>query len=162
MEFAYIEKMLVLTATIEINAPAERCFDLTRSVDVHVASSGLIDGQAIAGRMSGLSELGDETTWSARFFGIRFHLVCEITELIRPESFADVMKKGLFHRFAHRYTFLAETPGRTRLTDELTFESPCGVAGRWFDQWVIGPRFQKLLHHRLEYLKRVAEQDNAS
>ena len=46
-----------------IKAPAERCFDLARSIDLHMASTSGTGEQAIAGITSGLIGLGQEVTW---------------------------------------------------------------------------------------------------
>ena len=70
--------MITLYTQTIINAPRERCFDLARSVDVHTLTARSIDGKAVAGRVSGLAEQGEWTTWSARFFGVRFRLTTQI------------------------------------------------------------------------------------
>jgi hypothetical protein len=53
-----------------INAPVEICFDTARSIDVHMASTAHTGERAIAGRTSGLIELGETVTWRARHFGV--------------------------------------------------------------------------------------------
>ena len=76
--------MIELFANVVVDAPIQRCFDITRSIDVHQDSSILIRGRAVAGKVGGLSDLGDETTWSARFFGMRFRVRTKVTEMEVP------------------------------------------------------------------------------
>jgi ligand-binding SRPBCC domain-containing protein len=152
--------MIKLCAEIEIQAGAERCFDLARSVDLHVASSTLIKGRAVAGRTSGLAELHDKTTWSARFFGLRFQLTTEIVELRRPEAFSDVLCDGLFRHFGHLYTFRRIAPAVTMMRDDFSFESPGGPAGRALDSYLLRRHMHAQLDYRARYIKRVAESDD--
>lgn len=152
--------MINLCAEIEIKAPAGRCFDLARSVDLHAESSALIKGRAVAGRMSGLAELHDKTTWSARFFGLRFQLTTEIVELTRPEAFSDVLCDGLFRHFGHLYTFRRIAPAVTMMRDDFSFESPGGPAGRVFDSYILRRHMSAQLDYRARYIKRVAESDD--
>ena len=86
-----------------IDAPIQRCFDLSRSVDVHKYSLSHTGEEAIAGVTSGLMELGDEVTWKARHLGIVQTLSSRITEYDRPYSFRDSMVpgSGAFSRFDH-------------------------------------------------------------
>jgi|SRR5581483_8849107 len=77
-----------------INAPIEKVFDLARSIDLHMESTKHTGEQAIAGKTSGLIELGETVTWSARHFGIRQSLASKITEFDRPNFFVDEMVKA--------------------------------------------------------------------
>ena len=52
-----------IEVTTLVAAPPKRCFDLARSVDVHVRTVGQSGERAIGGRTSGLLELGEEVTW---------------------------------------------------------------------------------------------------
>lgn len=44
-------------------------FDLSRSIDLHQISTKQTQERVIAGRMSGLIELGESVTWRAKHFG---------------------------------------------------------------------------------------------
>ncbi len=50
--------MPLIELSTGIRAPIERVFDLARSIDAHVASTGQTRERAVAGRTSGLIELG--------------------------------------------------------------------------------------------------------
>src|ERR1051325_6618310 len=67
-----------------IRAPIELCFDLSRSVDVHMASTGHTGERAVAGVTSGMMNLDDEGTWGARHFGVRNRLQCGISNKKGP------------------------------------------------------------------------------
>jgi len=54
--------MSIIRVEIDINAPADVCFDMARSVDAHVESARTTGERAIGGVTSGLLKLGDEVT----------------------------------------------------------------------------------------------------
>lgn len=151
--------MIELSIETEVLAPRERCFDLARSVDLHAASSRIIAGKAVAHRVSGLSELGDKTTWSARFFGARFRLTTEITHFDRPHSFSDVLSAGLFRHFGHVYTFKSCGDERTLMIDDFRFESPFGVLGAIFDALVLRRKMRAVALSRAQFIKQIAESE---
>ncbi len=98
-----------LSIDVEIDAPIERCFDLIRSVDVHLDTGRVIQATVIDGRKTGLSELGDSTTWTANFFGARFKMTTVIKSMDYPKYCSDEMVKSLFNSFTHSYTLKEKT-----------------------------------------------------
>src|SRR5438552_16141677 len=88
-----------------VNAPPDRCFDLARSVDLHVRSAARTGETAIAGTRSGLLELGDHVTWRAKHFGISQNLTSQVTLFERPGHFRDSQVTGAFARFNHDHLF---------------------------------------------------------
>ena len=62
--------MPILRLTTHIAAPIDRCFDLSRSIDLHMASTAHTEERAIAGVTTGLIGPGGEVTWRARHFGV--------------------------------------------------------------------------------------------
>ena len=151
--------MITLCTETMILAPPERCFDLARSVDLHAAGAGAIRGRAAAGRTSGLSTLGDQTTWSAHFFGLPFSLTTQIATFDRPRGFSDVQSAGLFRHFGHVYTFRPDGPTRTVMADELSFQSPFGFAGAALDAFVLRRRMRAVMESRAFSIKRAAESE---
>ena len=151
--------MIRLHTQILIRAPASRCFDLARSVGLHQDAAGPIDGRAIAGRVSGLSGLGDCTTWSARFFGLRFSLSTRITEFEPPHRFSDVLCQGLFAHFGHDYAFREHGLGQTLMTDDFFFQSPLGLLGAAFDTIMLKRKMREVAQWRARCIRRVAESD---
>ena len=107
----------------EIGAPPERCFDLSRSIDLHVKSMAASGERAVAGVTSGLIGLGQEVSWEARHFGRTWHMTSRITEFDRPRWFVDEMVRGPFSRFHHEHCFEPSGEG-TLMTDLVEFEMP--------------------------------------
>ncbi len=85
--------MVELTELTLINAPIERCFDLARSVEVHLAGNVHWGESAVAaaGVTSGLVGLGESVTWRAKHFGVWHTLTSKITAMTRPIHFQDAM-----------------------------------------------------------------------
>ena len=149
--------MITLRTETAIQAPPERCFDLARSVDLHAAGAAGIAGLARKGRTSGFSGPGDRTTWTARFFGLRFALTTEITSFDRPHGFADTQCAGPFAHFGHVYRFQARDDGQIVMTDTFSFQSPFGPLGAFFDRVLLRDRMQAVMEARAQTIKREAE-----
>ena len=98
---------MIIELSTHINAPLERCFDLARSIDLHIISTKQTGEQAIAGRTSGLIELGETVTWRAKHFGVWQTLTSKITHFDHPNSFTDEMVEGAFKSFRHEHLFYA-------------------------------------------------------
>ena len=143
-----------------VRAPVERCFDLARSVDLHVDSSVQIGARAIGGRRAGLSEEGDATVWSARFFGLRFPMTTRIEDFSHPVRFGDRMTRGLLRQFAHIYRFQPLPDGNCAMSDELTVQAPFGLLGRLVEHCYLIRRMRHLAQSRLQHIQAVAESDD--
>ena len=136
-----------------VRARISLCFDLARSVDVHIATAESIGAKAIGGRQHGLSEPGDSTSWSAVFFGCRFGITTGITQLVWPWEFRDEMTHGPFKYFGHHYTFRAVSESITECHDDFFFES----AFPFVDRFVLKTVLQKALYSRARKLAEYAE-----
>lgn len=142
----------------EINAPAEHCFDLSRSIDLHQQTTARTRERAIAGRTSGLIELGETVTWRAKHFGVWQKLTSKITTFDYPHSFTDEMTRGAFKRLHHTHRFIAE--GRkTIMHDEFIFETPAGFLGRLADIIIFKTYLKNFLVERNCMIKACAESD---
>lgn len=145
-----------------IRAPVELCFDLARSIDVHVAAAGESNERAIAGVTSGMMEPGDTVTWEAKHFGIRQRLTSKLTAFDRPSLFIDEMQRGAFHHWRHVHRFEPrEGGGSTLMLDEVDFASPFGILGLLVDALVLKNYMTRFLVRHNEYLKRIAESQPA-
>lgn len=91
--------MPVIRLETIIHAPLQVCFDVSRSIDLHMESTAETGERAIAGVTSGLIGLGEFVTWEAVHFGIRQRLTAKITEFEEPRLFVDEMVSGAFKRF---------------------------------------------------------------
>jgi ligand-binding SRPBCC domain-containing protein len=139
-----------------IAAAQEVCFDLERDVDVHQASTSGSGERAVGGVTHGLLALGDQVTWEARHFGVRFHMTSKITAFERPVGFTDEMQSGPFARWRHTHRFLAQN-GATLMVDDVEFASPLGPLGAVVDALVLRRYMQDLLRERNAHIKAVAE-----
>ena len=140
----------------EIAAPVEACFDLSRDIDFHSRSMAGTGERAVAGRTSGLIELGESVTWEARHLGVRQRLTSQITAFDRPAHFRDEMTRGAFRSFAHDHRFETRD-GWTVMTDEVEFRSPFGPLGWLVDRLFLTGYLRRLLAGRAEAIKREAE-----
>ena len=148
--------MPTITITTLIHAPRERCFDAARDLDLHVSSMAGSGERAVAGRTSGLIELGEQVTWEARHFGIRQRFTSVITDFDRPRHFQDSMRKGAFRSFVHDHYFEPASEG-TVMKDVLTFRSPLGLLGRIVDEVLMTAYLRRLLTKRNDALKSAVE-----
>ena len=144
-----------------IKAPAELCFDLSRSVDVHMASTGGSGERAIAGVTSGMMNLGDTVTWEAVHFGVRQRLTSRITAFDRPRLFVDEMQRGAFKRWRHTHLF-KPSDGGTLMVDAVDYVSPLGPLGNLADVLFLKSYMTRLLEARNGYIRKLAEARSAS
>ena len=151
--------MPVITIITSIHAPQERCYDLSRSIDLHKASMDHTGERAIAGRTSGLICQGETVTWSAVHFGIRQELEVRITEMRRPDYFRDEMLRGAFRSFRHEHIF-THTDGVTEMKDVFDFESPMGPLGWLANVLFLSTYMKRLLTQRNGVIKQYAESDS--
>ena len=148
--------MPTIVTRLFIQASAGTCFDLARSIDIHMASTAHTHEKAVGGRTSGLIELGENVTWEAVHFGVRQRLTAGITAFERPHRFVDEMVSGAFKRFWHEHRF-EESAGGTWMTDTFDYTSPLGPLGRLADRLFLRAYMENLLTRRNEYIKHCAE-----
>ena len=139
-----------------IRAAPELCFDLARSVDVHMASTNHTGERAVSGVTSGMMKLNDEVTWEAKHFYVRQRLTSRITAMERPRMFVDEMQRGAFKRWHHLHTFEPRNGG-TLMLDEVDYQSPLGILGLIADRLFLKRYMTRLLLVRNAHIKRVAE-----
>jgi ligand-binding SRPBCC domain-containing protein len=149
----------VLRLTTTIAAPAQRCFDLARSVDLHTRSTAATDEHIVGGVRRGLMGAGDQVTWRARHFGVWQELTSRITIFDPPRRFRDSMVRGAFARFDHDHVFTAIAEDCTEMLDVFDFDSPLGPLGRIADALVLTRYMRRFLARRNEVLRQVAESD---
>jgi ligand-binding SRPBCC domain-containing protein len=148
----------VIEFSTDIHAPIERVFDLSRSVDLHMASTAHTRERAIAGVTSGLMTLGQEVTWRAKHFGSWQHLTSRITSFERPVYFRDSQVRGIFRRLDHDHFFTARGDV-TLMRDVFAFESPLGILGRVANRLFLIRYMTQLLATRNTLIKTAAETD---
>jgi len=145
----------------DIRASPEQCFDLSRDLDLHLQSMAHTSERAVAGRTTGLIEMGERVTWRGRHFGFVHEHTSQITAFDRPKHFRDEMVRGRFERFVHDHYFEPTTYG-TRMRDVLRFASPLGVLGRVVDAVILTRYLARLLQKRHAIVQQVAESGGQS
>jgi ligand-binding SRPBCC domain-containing protein len=150
--------MPVICLTTMIQAPVDRCFDLSRSIDLHVLSAKQTNESAIAGITSGLIELNEEVTWRARHFGIVQKLTTRITAFRSPFFFEDTMVSGAFKKIIHKHTF-EQQGSYTVMKDEFLFKAPFGLLGKVISRIILIPYMKHFLIQRNQTIKKIAESD---
>lgn len=148
--------MPIILLTTEINAPIQRVFDLSRSIDLHMITTEKTNEKAVEGRMTGLVEEGDTVTWEATHFWKRQRLGSRITKVTRPHYFSDEQIFGAFKRFHHDHIF-EEKNGKTMMTDKFDYTAPFGILGRMANFLFLKSYMQGFLTQRNQLIKEFAE-----
>ncbi len=151
--------MVVIEEITRIHAPIERCFDLARSVEVHLLGNIHFGESAVAtgGRTRGLIGEGESVTWRARHFWFWHELTSRITRFERPNYFRDVMTRGIFRSMAHDHDFRRLPGGETEMRDAFAFAAPLPLVGRAAEIAFLGRYMRRLLRERNAVIRRVAE-----
>ena len=147
--------MPVLRIVTDMQAPVDICFDLSRSIDLHLESMITSKERAVAGVTSGLISGGQEVTWEARHLGRLWRMTSRITEFEPPHMFVDEMVKGPFGAFRHEHRFEAHGGG-TRMTDVVRFRMGWGLLGRLVDPFAAA-YLRRLMVLRNTAISREAE-----
>ena len=148
--------MIHLALETFIAVPPDRCFDLSRNIDLHIASTNWTGEKAIAGVTSGLIGPGQDVTWEGRHFGFKLHHTSRITKYDRPRHFQDCMLRGRFKHFCHDHYFDSRESG-TVMRDEIEFTAPYGVVGWLVERAALKSHMIDLLKRRNSAIKLAAE-----
>jgi ligand-binding SRPBCC domain-containing protein len=150
--------MTLIRLETRIHAPRGRVFDLARSIDAHLVSTEGTGERAVAGRTSGLMELGDRVTWEATHFKIKQRLTIKITGMVYPDYFTDEMVRGAFAFIKHRHQF-SDDQKTTIVKDEFEFGAPLGLLGLIAEKLFLTNYMERFLVARNEKIKQLAESD---
>jgi ligand-binding SRPBCC domain-containing protein len=148
--------MPTIHLTTFIAAPADRVFDLARSIDLHKKSMSHTNEEAVAGTTMGLINLNESVTWKAKHLMKIRILKSQITAMDRPNSFTDEMRQGDFKSMKHQHHFKQIENG-TLMIDILEFESPYGGIGRVFNSIYLTRYMQNMIEQRNQVIKDYAE-----
>lgn len=141
-----------------INAPVERCFKLSTSIDLHIASAASTKEEAIAGVTTGLIGQGQKVTWQGYHFGRKVRHTSQI-DIWRPYfHFRDIMVEGVFLHYEHDHFFATMDDG-TRMRDEVRFAAPWGVLGKIATKMAVRKHLCAMLVRRNATIKRIAESE---
>ena len=140
----------------DIAAPAEVCFDLSRSIDLHLESMAASQEQAVAGVTSGLIGAGAEVSWQARHLGRTWRMTSRITAFDPPHRFVDEMVRGPFASYRHEHLFEEHRSG-TRMTDTVDVRMALGPVNPVADL-AAKAYLRRLMVQRNTTIRRRAEQ----
>ena len=150
--------MPTIHLTTFVAAPADRVFDLSRSIELHRKSMSHTAEEAIAGTTSGLIGLDETVTWKAKHLLRTRVMKSRITAMERPFSFTDEMVNGDFKSLRHEHHFKRVDNG-TLLIDLFHFESPYGGLGRLVNKFYLTRYLKNLLEIRNRHIKEYAESE---
>jgi ligand-binding SRPBCC domain-containing protein len=150
--------MPTIHLTTFIQAPADRVFDLCRSIDLHKQSMARHKEEAVAGIQFGLIEKDETVTWKAKHFFKTRMLRVKITEMKKGQLFTNEQLEGDFKKMKHEHHFKPVENG-TILIDMFHFESPYGSFGRFINRIYLTRYMKKLLEQRNKTIKEFAESD---
>jgi ligand-binding SRPBCC domain-containing protein len=150
--------MVRIELSTQIAAPVERCFDLARSIELHMASTDFTGERAIAGVTTGLIGFQQTVTWKGHHFGVAITHTSRITEFEPPRYFQDCMLWGAFKSFCHEHYFASRDNG-TEMIDVMQFEAPLGFLGRIAESLALERHMRNLLQRRNQCIRKAAESD---
>jgi hypothetical protein len=151
--------MIHIQDTTLIHAPIARCFDLARSVEVHLLANVHSGEQALAtgGVTSGLVGLHQRVTWRAKHFGVWQNLTSETTALEASTYVQVTMVQGIFKSMQADHIFHAISPTLTEMRDIFRVAAPLPILGPLAEVLFLRRYMLALLRERNTIIQRVAE-----
>ena len=153
--------MIRLEEVTVVEAPIERCFDLARSVEVHLVANIHSGEQALAigDITSGLPELSQQVTWRAKHFGLWQNLTSRFTAMRPPTYFQATMVKGIFRSMQADHYFRTLPSGATEMKDLFRVAAPLPILGPLAEALFLRRYMLALLRERNTVIKQIAESD---
>ncbi len=148
--------MPVIHSTTFVAAPAERVFDLSRSIELHRHSMRKHKEKVIGDLVYGLVREGGEVTWKARHLFKTRILKTKITQYSRPTGFIDEQITGDFQMMQHQH-FFKRCDNGTIMIDIFQFECPYNLLGKIFSKIYLTGYVKGLLEVRNKLIKETAE-----
>jgi hypothetical protein len=149
--------MVSIEQRMQVAAPIQRCFDLSRSIEVHLLGTEETGEQAVDGVRTGLIGPNEFVRWRAKHLGVRQHLTSKITAFDSPNYFQDTMIEGPFKFMQHDHFFTALAESQTEIRDRFKFAAPLSLFGSIAEQLFLKRYMDRLLMRRNDIVKQVAE-----
>ena len=148
--------MPTVKLTTRVNAPVDRCFDLYRSVSLHVDSYKHAHERAVGPITSGLVGPGDVAAFRMRALGFPYRMSVKVVAYDRPLHFRDSQTEGFFLRADHDHYFAVED-GTTLVTDVFDYTPRFSWLGTLLDRLIVGRYVRWTIGQKNANVKRVAE-----
>lgn len=141
-----------------IRATPERVFAFHELPDVMLRLLPPWESSRVIEHVPGL-QIGSRAVIETKLFGL-FTVRWEAlhTAYEPPRMFEDVQVKGPFKSWRHRHIIEPCEEG-ARLRDEIEYEPPLGLLGKWGAPLLIVPRLQKLFDYRHRVTREWCEKD---
>jgi hypothetical protein len=154
--------MIRLQEITIIEAPIGRCFDLARSVEVHLLANIHSGEQALAigGVTSGLPELSQQVTWRAKHFGVWQNLTSKYTAMQPPTYFQATMTEGIFRAMQADHFFRTLPSGAVEMRDDFRITAPLPILGPLAEMLFLRRYMLSLLRERNVVIKQLAESND--
>jgi hypothetical protein len=151
--------MVLIEQSMRIRAPIQRCFDLSRSIEVHLLGTERTGEQAVGGVTTGLIGPHEFVRWRAKHLGVRQHLTSKVTAFDAPRYFQDTMLEGAFKFMQHDHFFNAVSENETEMRDRFMFAAPLSVLGMIAEHLFLRRYMDRFLRHRNTIVKQIAESE---
>jgi len=148
--------MPTIHITTFIQAPVERVFDLSRSIELHKESMKIYNEQAVAGTRFGLIGKNETVTWTAKHFFKTRVVKVAVTDMEQYSQFTDEQTEGSFKKMKHVHHFKPVDNG-TIMIDYFNFEIPFGVIGKFLTTLYFKSHVKKMLDLRNKTIREYAE-----
>jgi hypothetical protein len=149
--------MMTIRITKMVKAPMDRCFQLSRSIDLRRVS-GSLNTEPVAGPTSGLIRSGDSVTWRRSSFLKSSDHTTVLDVFRQPSYYNEVMVEGPYKSYEHDHHFAPFNDG-TRIREEIRLVLPYGWLGRIAARLYLRKRIVRQLEQQIAKLKQVAESD---
>jgi hypothetical protein len=145
-----------------IDAPIDRVFDLSRSIEVHLLANVHESEQALAvgGVTTGLVGPGEQVTWRAKHFGLWHDLTSKATVVEPPTYFQVTMVEGIFRSMQADHLFRSLASGATELRDTFAIAAPLPILGPIAEALFLRRYMIALNRERNAVIKQLAESDD--
>jgi hypothetical protein len=145
-----------------IDAPIDRVFDLSRSIEVHLLANVHENEQALAvgGLTTGLVGLNEQVTWRAKHFGLWHDLTSKATVVEPPTYLQVTMVKGIFRSMQADHLFRSLPSGATELRDIFAIAAPLPILGPIAEALFLRRYMIRLNRERNAVIKQLAESDD--
>ena len=150
---------------ITIQAPIDRCFALSTSVELVQRTLGM---KLVGGTTVGHITANSRVVWRGWKFGLPTEHHTLITGFAAPHPvgqgpehrleafFQDTQERGRFAFFQHDHFFRGSDTG-TQLEDHVRFALPFGPLGRLAATFFLAPHIRRLAQQRFRMIKDLAE-----